>query len=125
MWLASMSLGYTIFRLVIVALLLAVLLTAPPRRLYMRILMGTIAVVLVGYGFYLSMSDSMHLLDIILFYALGFAFGVEALELTQEETEKRIVALHEQYVQSITEPSAKVMRRLVYGRALIDHYGAK
>jgi len=102
MWLASTSLGYTIFRCLVAVALVVVLVTNPPRRLIVRALMGTLAAVMAGWGIALILGDSMHLLDIILFLELGFAFGLEALELNEEEIDERIEQLHhpEEYVPS-------------------------
>jgi hypothetical protein len=90
MWLASTSLAYTVVRCAMVAVLLVVLFTDPPRKIAVRLLMGAAAATLVGWGSALIASDSMHVLDVVLFLEVGFAFGLEALELNEEEVEERI-----------------------------------
>ena len=85
MWLAGTSLTYTIFRLVMTGMLLIVLLTNPPRKMYVRVAMGAMAVALSGWGVGLMLQDSYKLLDIILFVELGIAFALDALETTEAE----------------------------------------
>lgn len=83
MWLAGTSLTYTIFRLIMTGMLLVVLLSNPPRKMFVRIAMGIIAVVLTGWGVDLMWQGSYKLLDMILFVELGIAFGLAALEVTE------------------------------------------
>lgn len=85
MWLAGTSLTYTIFRLVMTGMLLIVLLSNPPRKMFVRIAMGIIAVVLTGWGIDLMWQGSYKLLDMILFVELGIAFGLAALEVTETD----------------------------------------
>ena len=90
MWLAGTSLAYTIFRIIMAVMLLTVLVTTPPRKLYVRIAMGILAVVLVGWGIGLLMQGSYKILDMILFVELGLAFGLGALEITDEDVTKMV-----------------------------------
>ncbi len=85
MWLAGTSLTYTIFRLVMTGMLLIVLFTNPPRKMFVRIAMGIVAVVLTGWGIDLMWQGSYKLLDMILFVELGIAFGLAALEVTESD----------------------------------------
>jgi amino acid transporter len=103
LWLAGTTTGYTIFRFAMAGMLLAVLFTAPPRRMYMRVLMGSLGLILVGCGVWLSLGDSMHLLDIVLFLELGIAFGIEALEFTEDELQSKIGVLQQQYAQQVMD----------------------
>lgn len=91
MWLAGTTLAYTIFRAIMAAMLLAVLFTTPPRKMLMRLAMGVLAVVLAGWGVGLIMQGSYKLLDIVLFVELGIAFGVAALEVSDEEAEQVVL----------------------------------
>lgn len=114
MWFASLSIPYTVFRFLMVGLLLAVLFTEPPRRAAVRALMGGLAVLLVAWGVALSVGDSMHMLDIIIFFQLAFVFGIEALELSEEEVDAQIVRIQhpEEY-----EPAPSVVWPFVVRQA--------
>lgn len=84
MWLAGTSVAYTIFRVIMAGMLLTVLFTTPPRKLFVRLTMGILSMVLVGWGLELMFQGSYKLLDMILFVELGIAFGLAALEVTDE-----------------------------------------
>lgn len=94
MWLAGMSLAYTIFRLVMVAMLVTVIFTTPPRKMFIRFAMGVLAAVLVSWGVALMLQGSYKLLDMILFVELGIAFGLGALEVNEADTENIISPNH-------------------------------
>lgn len=99
LWLAGTSTPYIVFRAVVAVMLFAVLVTNPPRKLYMRLLMGVIALTLVGAGVTIAVSDSVQLLDMTLFILLGIAFGIEALEFNEDELNERVLKLRETYAQ--------------------------
>lgn len=107
MWLAGISVGYTILRAILVLALLAVLFTEPPRRLYMRIIMGSAALMLIGTAVVLSSGNSMHILDIILFMEVGIALAIEALELNAEELQAQANKLQAQYTAMHVRDSAE------------------
>jgi hypothetical protein len=65
--------------------LLLVLFTKPPRKWYVRVAMGVMAVVLVGWGVALMLQGSYKLLDMVLFIELGIAFGLATLEVTEPD----------------------------------------
>lgn len=106
MWLTNASVAYTIVRFLMAALLITVLVTNPPRRLSVRLSMGGMALALIGWGIVLSVTNSMHLLDIVLFLEVGFAFGLEALELNEEEIDERTERLREPEPQRLLAPQA-------------------
>ena len=97
MWTVHLALPYTIFRICMVVLLIAVLLTTPPRKLYMRVLMASVGVFLIGTGIATSMGDGMYLLDIVMAYMLGIAFLIEALEYNEDELHERVLLLQKRY----------------------------
>lgn len=105
MWFASTSLIYTIFRVIMVGMLVAVLVTNPPRHLYMRVAMGAMAFTLGCLGIGLLFADTLHLLDVILYIVLAAAFGIEALEFNEEELEEKVTAFREQYVDAHSVPT--------------------
>ena len=97
MELASTSALATVFRVLMAAMLITVLLSSPPRRLLVRAAMGGIALVLLVSGVVLSLTNSMHLLDVLLFFELGCALGIEALEFNDDEVEQKTERFHEMY----------------------------
>lgn len=102
MELASTSAMATIFRVLMAAILITVLFTSPPRRLAIRLAMGSMATVLLIGGVAMSLGNSMHMLDVLLFLELGCALGIEALEFNDDEIETRTLYYHQMY-----EPMAK------------------
>jgi hypothetical protein len=109
MWLAGTSMTYVIFRVITAVALVAVLLTNPPRQWYMRMFMGLVAVALATAGITIGVSDSVQILDMVLFLELAVAFGIEALEFNEEELQADILSLREKYVQEIA-PSSQLVR---------------
>ena len=97
MELASTSAVATTFRILMAASLLLVLFTSPPRHLYVRIAMGAVAALFLVVALAMSLGNSMHLLDVILFFQLGSALGIEALEFNDDELEERTKNLHKLY----------------------------
>jgi hypothetical protein len=101
MELASMSLATTIFRGIMAAVIITVLFTLPPRRMFVRLAMGSAAVSLLVSGLILCFSNSMHLLDVLLFLELGCSLGIEALELNDDEIVRDTERLQELYKASV------------------------
>ncbi len=99
MWFASTAPSFTLVRTSMALILLVVLFTTPPRSLRVRLLMGFASVAFTGAGLAVSLSDSLHILDIILFFQLGIALGIEALELNEDELSDEVLALREQYAR--------------------------
>lgn len=113
MWLASISLPYTIFRVIMVGALVGVLLTNPPRRRDVRAGMGALSLILISCGLALALGNSVHLLDILLFMELGFAFGLEALEFNEEELDERIMRLQhpERYQEDVRTLGSLIVQK--------------
>lgn len=112
MWFASTSVVFTIFRVVMAGMLLAVLATNPPRHIYMRIAMGSMSLALTCLGLGMFFTDSLHILDVVLFMVLAAAFGLEALEFNEVELEEKVVALREQYVDEHAVPATKQFKAI-------------
>lgn len=106
MWLAGTTLPYVIFRVIIAIALIAVLVTNPPRKLYMRWLMGLIAIALASTGVAIGASDSVQILDMVLFLELGVAFGIEALEFNEDELQSAVLSFREKYAQNLAASTA-------------------
>lgn len=117
LWLASTSVDYAIFRASMILVLLTIMFSSPPRHFYTRVALGTLAVGLVGYGLSLSLSDSMHLLDITLFFALGFSFGIEALELNEAELEQKVIDIRQEYTERL---AASAQRQATWSTVLLS-----
>jgi hypothetical protein len=92
MWLAGTSVAYTIFRVIMAGMLLIVLFTTPPRKLFVLLAMGVMAMVLAGWGIELMLQGSYKLLDMIMFVELGIAFGLAALEVTNEDVSNALTS---------------------------------
>ena len=90
MSLASTSGWYTAARVGIAVLLVAVIVSAPPRSLALRLAMAGVAAGLGAWGILLTVGETMHLLDVVLFLTLASAFGLESLELNEEELYERV-----------------------------------
>jgi putative Ca2+/H+ antiporter (TMEM165/GDT1 family) len=104
MWLAGTTLPYTIFRALAAVALITVLVTNPPRKLYMRIFMGFASVVLLLAGLGVGASDSVQILDMMLYLILGVSLGIEALEFNEEELEASALTLRQEYVRQSPTP---------------------
>jgi hypothetical protein len=113
MWLAGTSLFYTVLRAMMAVTLLAVLFTEPPRKLYIRLIMGLLGAALVGIGLAMSMSETMHILDVLLFLEVGVAFGIEALEFTDEELAENEERWHERYLDQAGPRLGPISRTLL------------
>jgi hypothetical protein len=109
MWLAGTALPYTIFRIIAAIGLAAVLITNPPRKMHMRVAMGVVAAILTAVGVGIGASDSVHVLDMVLFILLGIAFAIEALEFNEEELEASVLELREEYARQAA-PTAKLLQ---------------
>lgn len=117
MWFASTSWIFTVLRLLMAVVLILVLCTTPPRELYMRLAMGAAALISLGAGVGIAMSDSLHVLDIILFIQLGIVLGLEALEFNEDELAEKTRTLQKQYAvghaPSSLERNQQLLRNLI------------
>jgi hypothetical protein len=85
MSLASTAAAVDAVRGVLVAAMIALLLTRPPRHWLFRACLGVIAVVFAVITCSLFVGSSMHVLDMLLFAEAAIAFGLAALEIEPEE----------------------------------------
>lgn len=113
MWFAGTSLGYTLFRLVMVIALVAVLITNPPRTMYMRLAMGALSLSLLFSGVVLLYSDVVHVLDMLLFVLLGVTFAIEALEFNEDELTDRATAIHEQHTLQMEAVRDSLVQQII------------
>jgi hypothetical protein len=80
MWLASTSVTMNIARGVIVALMLGLLVTDPPRRQAFRALLGVTALGFLVAAYTRLYSGSINIVDAVLFLEAAISFGLAALE---------------------------------------------
>lgn len=71
---------YAVLRGIIAVLLVALLVTDPPRSHALRLAIGIWGVVLAGLSLQLLFAYQLHLLDAIVFMEVAIIFGIEALE---------------------------------------------
>jgi hypothetical protein len=121
MWLAGTTLPYTVFRALAAVALITVLVTNPPRRLYMRIFMGSAALVLLLAGLGVGASDSVQILDMMLYLILGISLAIEALEFNEEELEASVLTLRAEYVRQTAPAPVVIHYRAEHAAALATH----
>jgi hypothetical protein len=80
MWLASTSLNYAYMRIALLAVLLTLLVTSPPRSQYFRIFLAGFASALCLSTLWLSYWYAINLLDAVIFIEVAIIFMIEALE---------------------------------------------
>ena len=80
MWFANTTVHYQILRGILLAALLTVLLSHPPRALYFRWFIGGLSLGLLIVSISSIFTYSMNLLDMLVFIETAIVLGVEALE---------------------------------------------
>lgn len=85
MWLASTSLNYAYMRIALLAVLLTLLVTSPPRSQYFRIFLAGFASALCLSTLWLSYWYAINLLDAVIFIEVAIIFMIEALESDPEK----------------------------------------
>ncbi len=79
-WLASGANTYQYLRVILVVLLVVQLMTNPPRRLWFRVLAGTVAAGIGAWAIPQTYVNHMQLLDSLVFISSSLAVFVTALE---------------------------------------------
>ncbi len=80
MWLASTSLDYTYLRVALIAVLIALLLSSPPRSNKFRLFLAGFSVSLIGLSIWLIDTYAAGILDAVVFIEIAILFMIEALE---------------------------------------------
>lgn len=91
MWLASTSINFAFLRLVLMAVLASLLVTHPPRNVYMRMVIGAFATILAGWALWATYENTMKLLDTMVLLQFSISAGLDVLEseyLVPAETEE-------------------------------------
>lgn len=80
MWLASTSSSFTVLRGALMAIILSLLMTEPPRNAYMRVLVGITSAMLIGWSLKGAYYNQLPIVDAFLLLAVGIATGITVLE---------------------------------------------
>ena len=92
-WLASTSQGFAILRIGMMLALAALLVTHPPRNIYLRIVTGIFVTTLAGWSLVATYNNQMKLLDSLSILQFCISAGIIVLEseyLPVETEEERI-----------------------------------
>ena len=92
MWLAATSVEYALIRVVLIAVLIGLLVTNPPRNILFRIVAGTIAMGVSGWALSETYQNHMGLLDTLAFLLVSVSTGLAILE--PRHTAQRIKVQH-------------------------------
>ena len=92
MWLSSTTGSFAILRASLMAIILALLVTEPPRNMYLRLFVGFVSVGIVGWSITATYQNTMQIGDGILLLSTGFAMAITVLERTYEESIKLLPA---------------------------------
>ena len=87
---AGVGVTFTVLRAVMIALLVGILLTNPPRSHLFRTMIGVWAVALAVTAGQLLMNYQIHMLDAVLFIEVAIILGAEALELNPAKVNKPV-----------------------------------
>jgi hypothetical protein len=85
MWLAATSSGYAELRSVLMILLVALLVTTPPRNVMLRSLVGASAITLFSWCLLGTYNNQIQIVDSLAFMLVSVATGLAALEQGFEE----------------------------------------
>lgn len=84
MWLASTSITYNVIRAILAVILLALLVTVPPRHIVLRTLVGMSAVVTLCWALIAISHSHMLILDGLSLISASLSMGMVALEVGQD-----------------------------------------
>lgn len=90
MWLAATSELYAVIRGALIAVLLSLLFTHPPRSMAFRTFFGVVSVASSGLTLSFTYMNMMNFLDSLLFLAAGVLFALAALEPKYSDAPKQI-----------------------------------
>ena len=86
MWFAATGNEYHVIRGVILALLVALFLSRPPRSLFFRALLGMSAALVLSIPLVGVLTYQVGLVDAVVFIEVGIILGIEALEYQEKKT---------------------------------------
>lgn len=85
MWLASTSFGAELLRLGMMGTLAALIITDPPRSIYLRTIVGFMAIGLAYWAIGATYQNNMRFLDTMAILQFSISAGIVALERGEEE----------------------------------------
>lgn len=80
MWLASTSTNFALLRAVLMFVLLVLLLTNPPRNVYMRVMIGMFSLALMAWSLDSTYNNHMKLVDTLSLLPVSIVAGLDILE---------------------------------------------
>jgi hypothetical protein len=80
MWLASTTMAFAWLRLIMMVILATLLMTHPPRNIFLRMFIGAFATALAGWSLYSTYNNQMALLDTLVILQFSIASGLIVLE---------------------------------------------
>lgn len=80
MWLSSTSTEFAILRGALMAMIVTLLFTEPPRNRYLRAFVGMMSATLIGWSLGAVYQNAMPVADAFLLLSVGIASGVSVLE---------------------------------------------
>lgn len=97
LWFVDTSEVYTFLRLVIVAMLVGLLVTTPPRSKLLRSSFGALAMLLMAVVVSQVLAYQIHLIDVIIFTEVAIILGIEALEASYVRERPRVSRIDKAY----------------------------
>jgi hypothetical protein len=107
MWMASTSINFAFLRLVMMAVLASLLVTHPPRNVYMRMVIGVFAGLLTTWALWTTYENSMKLLDTMAILLFSVSAGLSILE------SKFLLATHVESEEERLEAARAARRQLL------------
>jgi hypothetical protein len=118
MWLASTGLAMDVARAVLIAIMLGLLLSKPPRDPRFRALLGSVALVFGGWSVTHIFGGDSNILDAAFFLEAAVVFGVAALEVKpatrpqlQPELALETTNIDEEFL-AVYEPYPEILRQV-------------
>lgn len=87
MWLASTTGAFALLRLALIGVLVALIVTNPPRNVYLRIFVGIVSTTIAAWAIVATYQNAMKFLDTFALLAFSITSGLIALELEDFDEE--------------------------------------
>lgn len=84
MWLAGTTLRFEIARGIVLAALIAILVTTPPRAVYFRYMLGAASLILGVGSIVMMFQYTLPIIDAIVFFESAIILAIEALEMSYQ-----------------------------------------
>lgn len=93
-WLASPAQSFDILRSSVMAVLLVLMFTNPPRNATLRLMVGFAAIVLTGWSGFAAYEGAIQILDALVFLAAGITSLIAVLEFESEDVFAKPIVSH-------------------------------